>query len=111
MGTKHRNYPPEFKERIVEDVLYRAKSVTKVGREHDMAPIVIYRWIKAYQQGKLTDSNGRRNSKKGTIEDLEALAGRLMIDNELLKKALQEVQKPAKQNEIISTPIEVGLEP
>jgi len=111
MGTKHRNYTQGLKVKIVEDVLYRSKAVTKLAREHEIAPTVIYRWIKYYQQGKLNNTKVNEKSSKSSIEDLEALVGRLMIDNELLKKALVVVNKPPKQNEIISGPIDVSLEP
>lgn len=111
MILKHRSFTVEFKKELVEQALYRSISVSQLSREHNIARPVIYRWIREYQQGGISKtSSGRQSSSKAQIKDLEALVGRLMIDNELLKKALEAVQNQQKPNEIISGSTEITLE-
>jgi len=111
MGLKNRTFTYEFKKELVEQVLYRAVSITKLSREHNIHRRLLHRWIDQYQIGRLNlGYPGRPSTKsKAEIKDLEQLVGRLMIDNELLKKALQVVQEQQKPNEIISGTIETPL--
>ena len=73
---------------------------------------MIYRWIREYQQGRLSKSSAGRSatSPQAQIKDLEALVGRLMIDNELLKKALKALNEQPKPNVIISGSTEIPLD-
>ena len=111
MGLKHRTFTTDFKKQLIEQILYRSIPVGQISREHNIARQVLYRWVRDYQRGELKAAPGRPSSQKARIEDLESLVGRLMIDNELLKKALQEVQKQQNSNEIISGATEIPLEP
>jgi transposase-like protein len=107
---KHRSFTAEFKKELVEEALYRSASVTQLSREHNIARPIIYRWIQEYKNGCLSKTSPERTSQKAQIKDLEALVGRLMIDNELLKKALKAVQEQPKPNAIFSVPTEIPLE-
>lgn len=109
MVLKHRTFTTEFKKELVEQIVYRSIPVSELSRQHNIARPVLYRWVREYQEGGIKDSRTRSNNK-ARIEDLEALVGRLMIDNELLKKALEAVQKQQKPNEIISGATEINLE-
>ena len=111
MVLKHRTFTQEFKKELVEQALYRSISVGQLSREHNIARPVIYRWIHEYQQSGINKASLRSpSSSKAQIKDLETLVGRLMIDNELLKKALEAVQEQQKPNEIISGITELPLE-
>jgi len=112
MVLKHRTFTQEFKKELIEQALYRSTPVGQLSRQHNIARPVIYRWIREYQQGRLSKTSvGRAASSPQTqIKDLEALVGRLMIDNELLKKALKAVQEQPKPNVIISGTTEIPLE-
>jgi transposase-like protein len=110
MALKHRSFTPDFKKELVEKALYGSASVVQLGREQNIHPVLIYRWIKKYQQGALNKPSAASTSPKTQIKDLEALVGRLMIDNELLKKALRVVQEQPKPNVILSVPTEIPLE-
>lgn len=109
MALKHRTFTTEFKKELVGQILYRDVSVSELSRQHNIARPILYRWVQQYQDGGIKESRTRSHNK-ARIEDLEALVGRLMIDNELLKKALEEVQKQPKPNEIISGATEISLE-
>ena len=110
MVLKHRSFTAEFKKDLVEQILYRGGAVAQVSREHNIARPVIYRWVRQYQQGNLNKTSIQRDPSKPSIQDLEALVGRLMIDNELLKKALEAVRAQQAPNVILSAPTEIPLE-
>lgn len=110
MVLKHRTFTQEFKKELVEQALYRSISVGQLSRQHNIARQVIYRWVREYQQGQLSKTSRGGLPAKAQIADLEALVGRLMIDNELLKKAFQAVQEQPKPNVIISGSTEIPLE-
>ena len=106
MQLKRRTFTEEFKQQLAEQVLRFNLSPTQLAREHNIHPVVLSRWIKKYRTG----STQNVSATKTTKEDLEALVGRLLIDNELLKKALKAVQEQQKRNEIISGTTEITLE-
>lgn len=109
MVLKHRTFTTEFKKELVEQIVYRSISVTELSRQHNIARPLLYRWVREYQEGGIKESRTHSNNK-AHIKDLEALVGRLMIDNELLKKALEAVQKQPKPSEIISGTTKIPLE-
>jgi transposase-like protein len=107
---KRRTFTAQFKKELVEQALYRSISVGQLAREQNIARQLLYKWIREYQQGGPNNPSSERTSQKAQIKDLEALVGRLMIDNELLKKALKAVQEQPKPNAIFSVPTEIPLE-
>lgn len=111
MLTERRTYTAEFKKTLVEQVLYRSASVTQLSRQHNVHRVLIYRWVQQYRRtGKLKSTESHPSSHKPSVEQLEALVGRLMIDNELLKKALSEMQAADSSKGIISGTTEITLD-
>ena len=112
MMLKHRTFTQEFKKELIEQALYRDIGVGQLARQHNIARPVIYRWIREYQQGRLSKTSAGRSpsSPQAQIKDLEALVGRLMIDNELLKKALKAVEEQPRPNVVLSGSTETPLD-
>ena len=111
MSLKYRTFTQQFKKEIVEQILFRSIPVGQLSREHSITRQILYRWVRKYQQGQISKPVGRPSSSpKVQIKDLEALVGRLMIDNELFKKALKVVQEQPKPNAIISGTTEIPLD-
>ncbi len=107
---EHRVFTAEFKKELVDQALYRSIPVSQLSHEHNIARALIYRWIREYRKtGEVKNSHSRRNPNKPGIEQLEGLVGRLMIDNELLKKTLSELQAAGNSKEIISGNAEINL--
>lgn len=103
-------YTVEFKKELVERALYRSIPVAQLSREHNIAQALIYRWIREYRKtGAVKNSHSRPSANKPSVEQLEGLVGRLMIDNELLKKALSELQTADNSKGIISGNTEIDL--
>ena len=108
--NERRTFTAEFKKSLVEQALYRNIPVSQLSREHNVTRFLIYRWIRDYRKtGEVKSSHSRRSANKPSHEQLESLVGRLMIDNELLKKALSEMQAAGDSREIISGSTEIDL--
>ena len=107
MELKRRTFTKEFKQQLVEQIVKLNISPSQLAREHNIHRVVLHRWVKQYQTG--SPSTSRTTQTK--MADLEALVGRLLIDNELLKKALKAVNEPPKPKGIISGGGEIPLEP
>ena len=96
MGLKRREFTREFKLRIIREV-DSGKSLAQVARKYQIGPSLICRWRKLYERhkDKAFAGNGRAYSDDARIAELERLIGRLTIENDLLKKALQRLEQKA----------------
>ena len=89
---KHRTHAPEFKFKLVVEVLKGEKSRAEIARENDITRSLLHNWEQAF----LTDGADifrSTETKKEELEesrhrvaDLERLAGTLALENEVLKK-------------------------
>lgn len=96
-------YDPAFKVRIVQELLQGERSQEEIRREHHLSRPMVWRWKKAYARygeaaftsvpkgrPKLPEESGETKALprgvQARIAELERLCGRLMLENELLKK-------------------------
>lgn len=107
---KQRKYTRHFKEQLCESIK-KGESALKISRRLKIGRGLIYKWVEQYEQGKLTDSVGIQSNPEKRIQELEKLVGRLFVDNELLKKALSQVNCPLEEDEVYSGNIEIDLVP
>ena len=91
--VSRRNHSREFKLAICQDILSEHKTKAQVCREHGLSPGMLDRWIDQY---RVRGREAFPNSKKGSalseadrVKELEALVGRLTLENEFLKSAVQ----------------------
>jgi putative transposase len=97
--STHRQFSPQFRLQVVQQILSGQKSRAQVCREYDLAPRVVGRWKSAYlQKGEQAWSR-----KPPTVDELseyqrrrelERLCGQLSLENALLKKALGKTRRP-----------------
>jgi transposase-like protein len=86
--SKRRVFTPEFKARVVLEVISQQKSLAQVSREHDIRSSVITRWKRelvdrspqVFERGKDRDERDQR------IAELERMVGRLAMELEISKK-------------------------
>ncbi len=107
---QQRKYTKHFKEQLCE-AINNGESPLKISRKLKIARSLIYRWQEQYEKGALTDSIDLQSKPERRITELETLVGRLMADNELLKKALSQANYPPEKEEIYSGNIEIDLDP
>ena len=84
-----RGFTNEFKGKGVEELLSGASRPAQICLKYDIAVSLLYYWKKQYSYGKFDDAPIRVTTMKDRIDKLEKLVGRLTLENELLKKALQ----------------------
>jgi len=91
MTLKHRRqFTREFKLQVLAEIA-AGKSVAQAAREHQLHPTLIGRWQKQHRQyaDRAFAGNGQAYTDVARIAELERMVGRLTMENELLKKALQ----------------------
>ena len=76
-------YSEKFKQQIVD--LYQAgSSVSYLSREYDIANITIYKWIKAFSNVPVSDTEAMSVKE---YEKMKKRIAELEMENEILKKA------------------------
>ena len=86
---KQRTFTVEFKRQVVEEFLSGVSRPAQICRRHNISSSLLYRWKRQYGQGKLANDPTEVAAMQGRIEQLERLGGKLALENEFLKKALQ----------------------
>lgn len=89
MKTK-KTYSTTFKRQIVEELLSGSGTMGQLSRRYELSTGLIGYWRKQYSEGKLVEGK-TENTKalEAKVKDLEQMVGRLTMDNELLKKAME----------------------
>jgi transposase len=86
---KQRSFTAEFKRQVVEELLSGVSRPAQICRRHSISSSLLYRWKKQYGQGKFTGDPTEVVAMQDRIEQLERLLGKLALENEFLKRALQ----------------------
>ncbi len=107
---RQRKYTKAFKEEIVKALLDGRNGV-QLSREFKIARSLMYRWREQALNGELRDTIEIHSNPETRINELERMVGKLLADNELLKKALKQASCPPEENEILSGNIEIEVGP
>jgi transposase len=86
---KRRQFTPEFKARVVLDVLTGVQSQAEACRKHSLGPNLLAFWKTAFLERAhlVFDSDSARSTEQARIAELEQVLGRMTLENEILKKA------------------------
>ena len=84
-----RSFSLEFKRQVVEELLSDESRPAQLCRRHNISPSLLYHWKRQYSRGKFNNEPTEETALKDRIEKLERLVGRLTLENEFLKKGLQ----------------------
>ncbi len=98
--NQRRSFTPEFKTRVVLEVLTKLKSVAQVCRDYDLKEQVVTRWKAEFLERAPTlfASNQQREVDQARIAGLERLVGRLTMELEIAKKVSQLLASPGTRN-------------
>jgi len=99
--AKYRTFPPEFKAKVVLEILTGVKSAAEVCREYRLKDSLVSRWkqeflldaAKVFQHADGSQDTERR------IAELERLVGRLAMQLEIAKKASSLLSQTLPPNE------------
>jgi transposase-like protein len=99
--TERRKYDPEFKTRVVLELISGQKGLMQASREYGIKDTVLSRWkqefleraSQVFEQPKVKDDKAER------IAELERMVGRLTMQLDMAKKVLKFSGSPPKENE------------
>ena len=88
MGKPHRTYTPEFKVRVVLELIAGKKSLGEASREYGIKDSVISRWRQEFMERapQVFEQPGSQDSQVERIAELERTLGRLTMQLEMAKK-------------------------
>jgi transposase len=87
---ERRRFPAAFKQQVIGELLSGVYTLTQLSRRHDVSPGLILYWKKRYEGEGLVEGVARSEKQSLTrIAELERMVGKLTMENELLKKAVE----------------------
>lgn len=96
-----RTYSIAFKKQVVEELLSGSATMGQLSRRYEISTGLIGYWKKGYTEGKLVEGKSANvKSLEAKIRDLEQMVGRLTMDNELLKKAMEHTLQKRRENSL-----------
>jgi len=93
-----RSFSVEFKRQIIEELLSGESGPAQICRRYNIQSGLIYHWKKQYSRGKFNNEPTEEGGLRNRIEQLERLVGRLTLENEFLKKGLQNSLSKSRGN-------------
>lgn len=96
MRLTKRKFTREFKVQVCEEVEAGLKTRAQVNREHQLSEGLVGKWLYEYRQNPnscFTNSGYQVTSQEAKMSQLEAALGRMVMENEILKKVNQELKK------------------
>ncbi len=93
-----RTFSQEFKRQVVEELLSGESRPAQLCRRHNISSSLLYHWKRQYGRGKFNNEPTAEAALKDRIEKLERLVGRLTLENEFLKKGLQNSLSQSERN-------------
>jgi len=84
-----RAFSQEFKRQVVEELLSGESGPAQLCRRHTISSSLLYHWKRQYSRGRFNNEPTAEAALQDRIEKLERLVGRLTLENEFLKKGLQ----------------------
>ena len=99
--AKRRQFSPEFKARLVLDILTGVQSQAEACRKHTLGPNLLSLWkATLLEKAHLAfDNESARSAEQVRIAELEQVLGRMTLENEILKKASTRLSSLSTRNE------------
>ena len=93
-----RTFSQEFKRQVVEELLSGESHPAQLCRRHNISSSLLYHWKRQYSRGRYNNEPTAEAALKDRIEKLERLVGKLTLENEFLKKGLQNSLSQSERN-------------
>ena len=93
-----RSFSLELKRQAVEELLSGESRPAQLCRRYNITSSVLYHWKKQYSRGKFNNEPTEEAALKDRIEKLERLVGKLVLENEFLKRGLQNSIRQSQRN-------------
>ena len=88
MGTTNRTYTPEFKARVVLELISGKKTLSQASRDYSIKDSVISRWRQEFLERapQLFETGASKDVQSQRIDELERTLGRVTVQLEMAKK-------------------------
>jgi transposase len=93
-----RGFSLEFKRQVVEELLSSESRPAQICRRHNISSSILYHWKRQYSRGKFNNEPTEEGALLDRIEKLERLVGKLTLENEFLKRGLQNSLNRSQRN-------------
>ncbi len=93
-----RKFRPEFKRQVVEELLSGISTPAQISRRYEISSGLLYHWKKQYAKGGFENPPDQTAALEERVRQLEQLVGKLTLENEFLKKAVQRSLEPVKKS-------------
>src|SRR3990172_815712 len=101
--AERRKFSATFKRQVVEELLSETFTLAQLSRRYDISSGLILHWKKRYEGGGLVEGPSQtEKAQLDRIAELERMVGRLTMENDLLKKAVEYTLRRRREN---SSPI------
>ena len=97
---KYRRFTQDFKRSLVEQLLSETVGPAELCRRYNLSSGQLYTWKRQYADGKLNSEPSREAELTARVRELECLLGKVTLENEFLKKAVQNNLKRTEKREI-----------
>lgn len=98
LAMKQRRFSREFKCHVVEELLSGTRTPAQLTRCYEISSGLLYHWKKQYATGRFNNPPTKEAALEERVRQLEQLVGRLTLENELFKKAVQRSLVPSLRN-------------
>lgn len=91
MAKKRRQFSPEFKARVVLELMTGDKGLMEASREYEIKDTVLSRWKQQFLERSVDafkPQPAKQQGQEEQIAELERMIGRLTMELEIAKKAL-----------------------
>ena len=93
-----RRFRPEFKRQVIEELLSGISSPAQIIRRYEISSGLLYHWKKQYAKGAFENPPDQTAALEERVRQLEQIVGKLTLENEFLKKAVQRSLEPPKKS-------------
>jgi len=95
---RQRSFSLEFKRQVVEELVSGQSRPAQVCRRYEISSSLLYHWKRQYARGTFNNEPTEEAALRDRVEKLERLVGKLTLENEFLKKGLQNSLAQAGRN-------------
>jgi transposase-like protein len=99
--THRRQYDPDFKARVVLELISGEKGLMQASREYGIKDTVLSRWKQEFLEraGQVFEQPKAKDHNEQRIAELERMVGRLTMQLDMAKKVLKYSGSAPKENE------------
>jgi len=104
---KPRTFTSQFKREVVEELVSGTTGPAQLARRYNLSSGLLYHWKKQYARGKLNNEPTEEAALRDRMSQLEQMLGRVTLENEFLKKALQNALREQREKESLLVTTEI----